>query len=165
MKLRIGTLVAATMLALTACGASEISFDEYKAKAAALEDHEYKSALVSGSIKVNGEKAYTADKVAFSYAGGEWTTNDAAAYAAGIGELVGQNVKDAASAGNPGEGYHFFSDLSIEFSLSMMGANYEGKMKADDKYGFVTYYLEKVSAVVSGTSYEQVAEFTFTYSD
>ena len=164
MKLRIGTLVAATMLTLTACGS--ISYEDWKAKAAALEDHEYKTCVVNGEIFEGGE-SFKIENVGFTYAGnGVWESNHA--YASVVKDMVGQRAKDLSFPEMLGYEYTFGSDLSVSVKMSqeMSGATMKGEGKMEfDKYGYMVSYSEEETISAGGQSMSGSAKFTFAYAD
>jgi len=164
MKLRIGTLVAATMLTLTACGS--ITAEEWKAKVDALEAHEYKTCVVNGEVSEGGE-SMKIENVGFSYVGnGQWTSNDA--YASVVEDMVGMNAKGLSFPEMLGYTYTYGSDLSVKVSMSqeMSGASMKGEGKMEfDKYGYLVKYVEEETVSYQGKTMSGKVSFTFAYAD
>ena len=172
MKLRIGTLVAATMLSLTACGS--ISYADWSAKVDGLEEHKYaKATLVSFKETETGEDPVEVSNLSFTWSDdyGLFVPDSEEGY--DFYAYVNLNAKLVKAQFDKYteeqlKSFSFGSDLSISAkeSASQEGATVSAELKFEfDKYGYCTYSLEKEEVSYQGQSYSASVEFKVSYSD
>ena len=157
------------VFALTACGkGTKVSEEQFKEKAANIEEHQYSSASVKFSYsdvtKVEGkddEKEEGKGTIEFTFSDGKWSTTSKDAFASEASVYVNGNLKDlTASADISGmlygslEGFDintvyytnpFGIESTIKGSGKVLGVETEMDSKAFysfDKYGFITKFEE-----------------------
>ena len=120
MKLKFVTLLATGLLATTACafGAKEISWEDWKAKAAELGESDYTKATLKYSYTEKTPAGDDKEDHEFHYtlAEGVWTSEeeDAAYYTTALymtAKAIAENISDEEA-----KDYKFYSDLSIKGS-------------------------------------------------
>ena len=172
MKLRIGTLVAATMLSLTACGS--ISYADWAAKVDGLEEHKYaKATLVSFKETETGEDPVEVSNLSFTWNDdyGMFVPDSEEGYNFYVYVNITAKLVKAQFDNYTEEqlkSFSFGSDLSVSAkdSVSEQGASYSAEIKYEfDKYGYLTYGLEKEEVSYQGQSMSGSMEFKVSYSD
>ena len=177
MNFKVGTLLAVSLLGLTACGGNakkEITAEEWQAKAAKVTPVEYTKATVKYSgLSEEGEKySGSAD---FTWSGEEWVTNEAniPEDVEDLAEMIGANAKEADFEGATEEDlepYTFYSDLSFTMKMEQsaeqqgisMSMKMEQTMKFDEKDGAVRSLSYSYEYTISGIP-DEMAEVYAEY--
>ena len=147
----------AAVLALTACNSkgTEVKAEEFKEKAAAVEEHQYSEVtikwsskgkstmpdmeklIMSGEVEMKTEEDSIEGEAKFTFSNGQWTTDSKAEGVNEFAEMVGLTLKDA------------------NFDASEMSEEYE---QMAEQYGIdakVKYYTNPLGCEVSAKgSYE-----------